>query len=560
MTQDLIGRPDAALPAWLTTAGTATEMGGRVRDFDWGASPLGPPDKWSPALRAAVSTTLNSCFPMLVVWGPERIMVYNDAYRPMLGATKHPDALGAPAERVWAEIWDVIGPLFDDVMATGRPTWSEHERFIVERNGYPEECYFTYSYSPLFEDDGTVGGVLDIATETTREVLAHRRLACLAQLHAALADAEQVIDVCVRAANALRACTEDLPAVDVYLSVGGQLTRVASSRRDDAPPTDPRSLAAVAASHGSLAVPAGPGIGPHPPAAHYLAGLGASGTVQGVLDLDLNRRLPFDEAYAEFADVVASAIGAALQSTYRRQVELGEYRTIADTLQQAMLEPSSNLPTVAARYLPATGGLAVGGDWYDVIELSGERRALVVGDCVGHGLEAATVMAQLRSAARALLLEGRDPARTLEGLDLFASSLPGAYCATAAVLVVDRHGREVTYSRAGHPPPLVIGAGGSRWLDGAVAFPLGVDPGIARHNATERLHPADVLVLYSDGLVERRGELLSDGLERLADAAGALIGRSVQDIADGLLRSLLADGAGDDVVLVVKQLPGPDGD
>ncbi|MEZ5234335.1 MAG: SpoIIE family protein phosphatase [Acidimicrobiales bacterium] len=527
---------------------------GNVRTFDWSATPLGPPQGWSAALRSAVTALLNSRFPMLVVWGPELIKIYNDGYRPILGMAKHPAALGAPAQAVWREIWDDIGPLFEQVMATGAPTWTEHGLLMIERNGYPEECYFTWSYSALYDDDGSIGGVLDIATETTGEVLAQRRLACIAQLHAALAGADQVIDVCVRATNCLGEHHADVGAIDLYLQVGGQLTRVASSRRDDAPPTAAALLAAVTSSGRSITVGGQAIAGTPQPAERHVAVIGRPDAVAGVADIELSPNRPFDAAYADFVDVVAQAIGAALLHAYRRQVELGEYRTIADTLQRAMLEPSSNLSTVAARYLPATGGLAVGGDWYDVIELPGERRALVVGDCVGHGLEAATVMAQLRSAARALLLEGRDPAATLEGLDTFATSLPGAFCATAAVLVVDRASSQVHYARAGHPPPLVVGPLGVQWLDRCTAPPLGVVAG-RRLDATATVHPGDLLVLYSDGLIERRGRLLSEGMALLADAAVALYGRSVHHVADELLRRMLADGAADDVVLVVKQLP-----
>jgi hypothetical protein len=100
----------------------------------------------------------------------------------MLGSVKHPGGLGAPAKVVWSEIWDVIGPLFSSVVGTGRATWAENQLLVLERNGFPEECYFTYSYSPLFDDDGTVGGVLVTASETTPSVVAQRRLASLARL------------------------------------------------------------------------------------------------------------------------------------------------------------------------------------------------------------------------------------------------------------------------------------------------------------------------------------------------------------------------------------------
>ncbi|MEA5523372.1 hypothetical protein, partial [Limnoraphis robusta] len=106
------GRTGAA-PAWLEAVAPDTEMGRLVLAHDWASSPLGDPASWSTALRAAVSTCLTSRFPVLVVWGPDLVKIYNDAYRPILGAEKHPGALGAPVAEVWAEIWDQIGPLFD---------------------------------------------------------------------------------------------------------------------------------------------------------------------------------------------------------------------------------------------------------------------------------------------------------------------------------------------------------------------------------------------------------------------------------------------------------------
>jgi hypothetical protein len=527
-------------------------MGRRVLEFDWAATPLGPPDTWSDALRTAVGVCLTSRFPLLVVWGDDLIKLYNDAYIAMLGSVKHPGALGARASDVWGEIWDIIGPMFESVCATGLPTWAEHQCLVINRYGYLEECFFTYSYSPLFEADGTVGGVLDVATETTDLVLAQRRLTGLAQLSAALLDADQVTDVCVRATASLAGCSPDVIAAEVFLRTGTTMSRVSSNRREDVGAVDADVLHQVSETgvsvviggdeHGSL------------PAEHVLTPIGGRGDeVRGVLVTTVNPRRPFDADYRLFIDLIAGTIGSALESAYRRAVEVGAYRSISDTLQQAMLKPSSDLPSVAARYLPAVGNLSVGGDWYDVIDVSDDCRALVVGDCVGHGLEAATAMAQLRSAARAMLLEGRDPASTLEGLDRFARSTDHAFCATVVCALVDRVSETITYSSAGHPPPLVIHASGVSWLDGG-GVPLAVSATTERVNTTRALGREDVVVLYSDGLIERRDETLDAGLERLAEAASALRGSKVHDMADELLRRLLPRDAQDDVVLVVKQL------
>ncbi|MCB1002014.1 MAG: SpoIIE family protein phosphatase [Acidimicrobiales bacterium] len=535
--------------AWLGRIGRDTSMGHRVAAFDWAATSLGDPSTWSIGLRNAVATCMTSRFPMLVVWGPDLVKIYNDGYAPILGA-RHPDALGRPAAEVWPEIWHQIGPDFDAVVTTGEPTWHEHELLVLERNGYAEECFFVWSYSPLFDDDGSIGGVLDVVTESTQEVVARRRLSTLTDLSAALVDAEQVTDVCVRAVAALAMHREDVASAAIHLRVGDELVRIATNGRE--PTLDPATLAEVATGSEPMLVGAtalGPADAMVVPIGKPHAG------VRGVVVAGLNPARPFDPAYAQFLDLVTASIGDALEAAFRRASEMGEYRRISDTLQAAMLQPASDLPTVAARYLPAVGSLAVGGDWYDVIDLGSQRRAVVVGDCVGHGLAAATVMGQLRSATRAMLLEGRSPGEVLDGLDLFAETLTGAFCATVVCAVIDRATDVVTYARAGHPPPLVVSASGHRWLDGALGTPLAIETGVTRTTATLRLEPDDVLLFFSDGLVERRGELLDVGLARLAAVAGEHAGESVQQLADAVLLELLPEGATDDVVLVVKSLP-----
>jgi serine phosphatase RsbU (regulator of sigma subunit) len=222
-------------------------------------------------------------------------------------------------------------------------------------------------------------------------------------------------------------------------------------------------------------------------------------------------------------------------------------------LQDAMLEVASDLPTVAARYLPKASNLTVGGDWYDVLDLGDGRRGLVVGDCVGHGLEAATAMGALRNVCRALLVDDRGPAEVIASLDRFATTVPAAGCATVVCAVVDLAQQSITYSNAGHPPPLLIHDGEVVWLDQALACPL--DAGEPeRREARVDVSPDDLLVLYTDGLVERRGEVLDVGLRRLAEAVVASRGEPVEVIADRLIEQLVGATAGDDVALVVKRI------
>jgi serine phosphatase RsbU (regulator of sigma subunit) len=148
----------------------------------------------------------------------------------------------------------------------------------------------------------------------------------------------------------------------------------------------------------------------------------------------------------------------------------------------------------------------------------------------------------------------------LEGLDSFARQTDGAAYATVAVAIIDRTCETVHYARAGHPPPLVVGLGGAVWLDGSIGPPLAVPQGARPDAAVYHLTRGDLVVLYSDGLVERPGELFDAGLARLERATLALYGAPVHAVADGLMLELVGDSARDDVVLVVKLLPDPTSD
>lgn len=150
-----------------------SEMGRRFRDADWSAMPMGPPQRWPPSLRTAVSVCLHSRFPMFVWWGPQLVNLYNDAYIPVLGK-RHPQAFGQPAPGVWADIWDVLAPQVEEVMVHGRATWNERTLLVTERNDYAEEAYFTWSYSPIHDEAGRVGGLFCACTEETPRVKAER--------------------------------------------------------------------------------------------------------------------------------------------------------------------------------------------------------------------------------------------------------------------------------------------------------------------------------------------------------------------------------------------------
>jgi len=151
-----------------------SEMAQRVRDFDWSATPLGPIGSWPLSLLIAVGICLNSRFPMFVWWGPKLINIYNDGYIPMLGA-RHPRALGRPARESWDDIWADVGPQADLVMHKGQATWNERVHLRMERHGFSEDTWFTWSYSPIHDEGGGVGGLFCAVTEDTPRVLAERQ-------------------------------------------------------------------------------------------------------------------------------------------------------------------------------------------------------------------------------------------------------------------------------------------------------------------------------------------------------------------------------------------------
>ena len=150
-------------------------MGAMMRGLDWSQSPLGPPAAWPASLRTVVGLMLASRFPMFVAWGPELGFLYNDSYEPILGA-KHPRAMGRPFHDIWAEIWPDIAPLINRALA-GEATWSENMHLVMERHGYPEETWYTFSYSPVRDETGAIAGMFCACTETTGQVLADRQRA-----------------------------------------------------------------------------------------------------------------------------------------------------------------------------------------------------------------------------------------------------------------------------------------------------------------------------------------------------------------------------------------------
>ena len=322
-----IGKTPAPVDAVLRGGG---EMGALMRSIDWGRTGVGPVDVWPQSLRTALSILLETGFPMYIAWGPDFTQFYNDGYRPILGSTKHPAAMGASTRETFAEIWPIIGPMFDGVMG-GVPTTVVDFMLPLDRHGFAEECYFIFSYSPIRQEDGSVGGVLVTVTETTQRVLGERRLETTQALAARTRDARNVADACAISAEVLRENTTDIPAALLYL-VSPDGTEALLEQACGFPPGHPLAAPRLAIEQDTpwpMATVLRTGIatvvdlGAHAIAvgdatigralALPIVGHGES-SPSGVLIATLSPRLILDDRYRDFMAMVAAQIGTAIAS------------------------------------------------------------------------------------------------------------------------------------------------------------------------------------------------------------------------------------------------------
>ncbi|MGA9390586.1 MAG: ATP-binding protein [Candidatus Sulfotelmatobacter sp.] len=312
------------------------EMAALMRSYNWNFHPLGPVSVWPQSLRTALSICLESRFPILIWWGADLFMLYNDAYRTILGSKKHPAAMGQAGAECWPEIWDVIGPMLEGVLRRGEATWSEDQLLLLDRNGYVEECYFTFSYSPIRDESGEVGGIFTAVTETTEKILGARRLTALQELGAAQAESTGTAEACRHAAAVLSRYSLDIPFGLVYLLEGDgpSATLAASIHLDPGSDVAPQHIRLQAGEHSpwplhevllkgeplmmsSLPAPLEnlPG-GPWPERARsaVLLPIASAGENQatGVLIAGISPRRDFDEKYQAFFGLIARHLAAAV--------------------------------------------------------------------------------------------------------------------------------------------------------------------------------------------------------------------------------------------------------
>jgi signal transduction histidine kinase len=325
-------------------------MAARIAAFDWSSTALGPADTWPEPLRAAVQLMLNSRFPMFVWWGHELINLYNDAYVPVLGS-RHPSALGRPAAEIWYEIWDVVGAQADLVIQRQQATWNEEVLLVMERHGYTEETYFTWSYSPILNSDGIAAGLFCACTEDTAKVIGRRRLATLRDVSAGTTDLKNEREVLATATSVMSRNPYDLPFTLLYvLDRDGKrawLAGAAGVRAADkgapaetgaAPHENPWGLDLLSSETRVLSsldccfaeVPSGPW--PLPPAEALCIPLRSRGEDQpaGVLITGINRYTLLDDEYRAFLTMLSGHIETAIANSRAYEAERRRAESLAE--------------------------------------------------------------------------------------------------------------------------------------------------------------------------------------------------------------------------------------
>jgi signal transduction histidine kinase/CheY-like chemotaxis protein len=328
-----------------------SELAGLIRDFDWASTSLGSPDCWPQSLKTAVRIMLTSQQPIWIGWGDELIYLYNDPYKSIIGG-KHPWALGRPTRMVWHEIWEDIAPLLTRPMEEGEGTYVEAQLLIMERNGFPEETYYTFSYSPIPNPDGSAGGIFCANTDDTQRVISERQLSLLRELASGAAEARSVEGACERSARALTTNPQDLPFAMLYLiDPREQVARLAALSgigRDHVGVRPVLSLdsdevwpvAGVLASHAAVLVPhlddlfgapfpAG-GWRQAPSQAVVLPILASGEAVSGFVICGLNPFRLYDERYSSFLSLVAAQVAAAVNNGQAYEEERRRAEALAE--------------------------------------------------------------------------------------------------------------------------------------------------------------------------------------------------------------------------------------
>jgi signal transduction histidine kinase len=334
---------------WLLGGGA---MGRVVRAMDWAATPLGPIERWPQSLRTTVSLCLASNFPISVVWGPNHVQIYNDGYWPICGE-KHPRSMGQDFTECWASAWPVIGAAFERALS-GETTFLEDQRMFLDRNGYLEETFFTFSFSPIRDEGGGVGGLFHPVTETTAKMIGERRTRALRDLAAHAAESQTVAHALRTSSESLADAALDVPFALFYtvdpgaghaqLAVATGLERgapgapleidLASRSAVDWPLYETMESALIGRVDELHARFAGFAAGPYPEAPKVALVLpirppGCSEPV-AVVVAGVSSRLPLNEAYRAFYDLLAAGVTTAVANARAHEEERRRAEALAE--------------------------------------------------------------------------------------------------------------------------------------------------------------------------------------------------------------------------------------
>jgi serine phosphatase RsbU (regulator of sigma subunit)/anti-sigma regulatory factor (Ser/Thr protein kinase) len=513
----------------------------------WADTPLGPIEAWDPAIRAVVDLILASPVPMALLYGDGFVLLYNDGYAELIGA-RHPQAIGQPAVEVFPEAWHVPGSAdaIERAYHHGESFLEKESVLPIDRHraGAVEAPVFTRGHSPVRDSTGHIVAVLTVAAQTTQ---ATQQLQSLSDFAAALAGTLTLDDV-ARVALRYAINSFDADRVSFVIDEGGAwrtVRRIRGELLDEADerlpplwrrtPGDSPTPVVVTARSGVpfFAFDGQPlletAVDRHDQKIRALAALPLrSSVIRGALAVGYQSAHSWSAAERALLAAAAELVGQAAERARRFETQHGT----AQLLQRSMLpEQLPNLPRlrIAARYDPGVDGNAAGGDFYDAFLLPTGDLGVVLGDVAGHDVQAAARMGQVRAALRALALSDQRPDAVLAGLDRLVSSL-GAEAGTHELFVtvvfgvveVDRD--RITLASAGHPAPLLRrgppdGGVVADYLDLPAAAPLGL--GCQPRTTTVPFAPGDTLLLFSDGVIERRRQSLSAGLDGLAEAVAA---------------------------------------
>ena len=328
-----------------------SELAALMRAKNWSTTSLGAPETWPHSLRTIVRVVLTSRFAMWMAWGPELTFLYNDAYAAMTLGAKHPWALGRPSREVWAEIWSEIGPRIERVLRTGEATWDEDLLLFLERSGYPEETYHTFSYSPVTDDRGAVCGHLCVVTEETDRVIGNRRMALLRDTAARIAGTNTECELFGALEETLTSDPRDLPFTLTYLFDEGGRARLAC--RSGIAADHPAAVPEIALPAGDDAIwpldealtPAGlvvnleqrfpslpAGAWNIPPTRALVVPIAQQGQKRpaGIFIAGLNPYRPIDDSYRSFVGLLVGQLAAGVANAHAYQVERRRVEALAE--------------------------------------------------------------------------------------------------------------------------------------------------------------------------------------------------------------------------------------